>query len=170
MRYQLSRDPLSLVSGRRTFPKAARLMGALPYSKCAVVTGYGLPVAWADSSSESSSSESSSTSSPESNSNEPAEAATPAAECGKSAHAAVESTGTSAPVSKVDAVEVKVDAAEANVDADPPHSDNVAVRWAISDVPDCAQEGAAGRAPPLRALFHRLGDFLHADLAHRLAQ
>jgi len=25
-------------------------------------------------------------------------------------------------------------------------------------------------APPLRALFHRLGDFLHRDLAHRLAQ
>jgi beta-glucosidase/6-phospho-beta-glucosidase/beta-galactosidase len=43
----------------------------------------------------------------------------PAAESGKSAHTAVESTGTPAPVSKVDAVEVKVDAAEVRVDADP---------------------------------------------------
>jgi beta-galactosidase len=43
----------------------------------------------------------------------------PVAESGKSAHAAVESTGTRAPVSKVDAVEVKVDAAEAKVDAGP---------------------------------------------------
>jgi beta-glucosidase/6-phospho-beta-glucosidase/beta-galactosidase len=43
----------------------------------------------------------------------------PVAESGKSAHAAVEPTGTRAPVSKVDAVEVKVDAAEAKVDADP---------------------------------------------------
>ncbi len=43
----------------------------------------------------------------------------PAAESGKSAHTAVESTGSPAPVSKVDAVEVKVDAAEVKVDADP---------------------------------------------------